>query len=104
MYLRCRATTDPKSVHCFNIYLLKTSVFYINMFQNIVYFCDFKVDFSASLLQSHDPQKAFLIFLFAALKTFNIIIIIIMLKTAEYNFSVFLLLIESSKEQNLSEI
>ncbi len=39
---------------------------------------DFKAEFLASLLQSHDPSEFILIFWFAAQKTF-----IIMLKTAE---------------------
>ncbi len=41
---------------------------------------DFKAEFLASLLQTHDPSEIILIFWFAAQKTF---IIINMLKTAE---------------------
>ncbi len=47
-----------------------------------MYSCDFKAEFLASLLQSHDPSEIILIFLFAAQNTF----IIIMMKTSEYNF------------------
>ncbi len=50
-------------------------------FENILnasYSCDFKAEFLASLLQSHDPSEIILIFWFAAQKIF-----IIMLKTAE---------------------
>ncbi len=44
-----------------------------------MYSCDFKAEFLASLLQSHDPSEIILIFLFAAQNTF----IIIMMKTSE---------------------
>ncbi len=58
--------------------------------------------FLASLLQSHGSSEIILIFWFAAQKTCSVIII--MLKTAAQNFFRFLWWIESSKEQNLSEI
>ncbi len=45
-----------------------------------------KAEFLALLLQSHNPSEIILIFWFAAQKTF---IIIIILKTAEWNFSGF---------------
>ncbi len=79
----------------------KITVFYLNIFKNVIYSCDFKAEFSASLLQWHDPSEIILILWFAAQKTF---IIIIMLKTAEYNFFRFLWCKESSEEQHLSEI
>ncbi len=60
-----------------------------------------KAEFSASLLQLHDRSEIIQIFRFAAQNTF---IIIIMLKTAEYNFFRFIWWIESSEEQHLSEI
>ncbi len=46
---------------------------------------NFKAEVLASLLQSHDPSEIIIICRFAAENTF-IIIIIIMLKTAEQNF------------------
>ncbi len=53
----------------------------------IIFSCDFKAEFSASLLQSHDHSEIIQIFWFAAQKTFIIIIIIIiiiiMLQTAK---------------------
>jgi len=35
-------------------------VFYLNIFKNIIYFCDVKAEFSASLFElsvSHDPSE-----------------------------------------------
>ncbi len=46
--------------------------------KNLSYSCDFKAEFLASLLQSHDPSEIILICWFAAQETFSI-----MLKTAE---------------------
>ncbi len=60
-------------------------IYIYNYFFYVIYSSNFKAEFLASLLQSsgsHDPSEIILIFWFAAQKTF-IIIIIIMLKTAE---------------------
>ncbi len=45
----------------------------------------FKAEFSTSLLQSHDPSEIIQTFWFGAQKTF-LLIIIMLLKTAEYIF------------------
>ncbi len=78
----------------------------MNIFSNVIYSCDYKAEFSASLIQSHDPSEIIIKFWFAAQKTFVIIIIIIiiiiMLNTAEQNFAGFFFL-ERSEEQHLSE-
>ncbi len=42
----------------------------MKIFKNARYSCDFKAEFLASLLQSHDPSEIILIFWFAAQKTF----------------------------------
>ncbi len=55
----------------------KTTIFYVNIFWNVIYSCDGKSDFLALLLQSsvsHDPSEIILICWFATQKTFlNII-------------------------------
>ncbi len=43
------------------------------------YSCDFKAEFLASLLQSHDPSEIIIICWFAVQETFIIIIIIIII-------------------------
>ncbi len=81
---------DPKYSKNWNwkYVLIKITSFYINIFLNITYSFDFKAEFLASSLQSHDPSDIIVMFWFAAKKSFVIIIIIIiiiifMLKTAE---------------------
>jgi len=52
----------------------KNAVLQYNLFQNVIYSCDGKAEFSASLLQSwvsHDPSGIFLICWFAAQETFE---------------------------------
>ncbi len=52
--------------------------FYLNIFQNVIYSCDAKLNFQHhySSLQSHDPSEIFLISWFANQETFLIIIYI----------------------------
>jgi len=48
----------------------------LNTFKNVIYSCDGKAEFSASLLQysvSHDPSEISLIWWFAAQETFILI-------------------------------
>jgi len=50
--------------------------FYFIIFQNVIFSCDGKAEFSASLLQSsvsHDPSENILMCWFAAQETFPII-------------------------------
>ncbi len=85
--------STAKTVEFWNNVLIKITSFYINIFLNITYSCDFKAEFLASSLQSHDPSEIIVMFWFAAKKLFIIIsiiiisiiiiIIIFMLKTAE---------------------
>ncbi len=67
--------------------LFKISVFYLNIFKNCIYSCDFKAEFLALLLQSHDPSEIILIFRFAAKQTFIIIIIIMLKKSIFFQVS-----------------
>jgi len=65
------------SKNCYNVkyYYNLRHVFYFNIFQNIIYSCDCKAEFSASLLQSsvsHDPSELILICRFSAQETFLI--------------------------------
>ncbi len=49
------------------------TIFYLNIFKNVIYSCDGKAVFSASWLQSsvsHDPSEIILICWFAAQETF----------------------------------
>ncbi len=50
-------------------YSLK-SILYFNLFGNILYLCEGKVEFSAALLQSRDPSEINLISWFAPQETF----------------------------------
>ncbi len=73
--------TMPAFILKYCIFLFKITVFYFNIFQNVIFSCDFKAGFLASLFQSQDPSEIIITFWFAAQKTF--IIISIMLKTAQ---------------------
>ncbi len=56
---------------------MKTFIFYFNIFENVIYSCDAKLNLRQPLLQSsvsHDPSELFLIFCFAAQETFLIIL------------------------------
>ncbi len=62
------------------ILLFKITIFYLNIFSNLIYSCDFKAEFINHHYSSHMiPQETFVIIWFAAKKK----IYIIMLKTAE---------------------
>ncbi len=66
--------STAKPVKCLNIFVLllfkkyKWYVFYLNTFLNVIYSCDFKAEFLASLLHSHDHSEIILIFCFALQK------------------------------------
>ncbi len=48
---------SKNSTHFEIILLFKITVFYLNIFLNVIYFCDFKAEFLAYLFRSHDPSK-----------------------------------------------
>ncbi len=62
------------SVHLFYAKYRKSSnikiFFFWNIFKIVIYSYDFKAEFSALLLKSHDPSEIIQIFCFAALKTY----------------------------------
>ncbi len=67
---------QKKLLYCEVLLQFKITVFYLNIFLNVIYYCDGKAEISTSLLQSpvsHDPLELFLLLL---LLKFLIIIIV----------------------------
>ncbi len=63
--------------YCEMLLQFKRPIYYLNVFSNVIYSCDRKAEFSASLLQSsvsHDPSDMILICWFAAQEIFLLII------------------------------
>ncbi len=60
--------STARTVKFGNILLFKWPDFYWIYLKIVIYSCDFKAEFLASLLQSHDPSEIILIFWFAAQK------------------------------------
>ncbi len=69
----------------YNLLQFKITVFYLNIYREVIYSCDGKAEFSASFLQSsvsHDSSEIILIFWFASEEKFMII-----MKTANQHIS-----------------